>query len=168
MQELFHRVRPSHVLFISARLSEIFTFSIRAPCALPAPLSLNNLPKRNCVLQVRDVHPTNPLLPASVSKRRKMQTNWKGKRLCCRSWFIAGEAESELAWKPVLHVCYSIIFPPKPPPSCSRGKGGQRSPGCSHHVPGALHLSPSWKAVIQKKKKQYCDVRMDRLTPLGP
>lgn len=32
---------------------------------------------------------------------------------------------SEPEWKPVLSICYRIVFPPKPPPNCRHEKGGQ-------------------------------------------
>lgn len=90
------------------------------------------------MLQVRDgnavvlgaVHPPNQASACKGLTTEENANKLEGRKVVSSfliySWGNRGTPRgSEPEWKPVLCICYRIIFPPKPPPNCRHEKGRQ-------------------------------------------
>lgn len=129
-QELFVLPRPSSCLHLCLALRDLHILHVA--CALSAPLSLNNLTKRNCDAANEGCAPHKPPSACKGLQKEENANKLEGKK-DVSSWFIAGETEAELeCWSGTQSCTFAtgpFFFP-----SCRHGKGGQRSPGCPRCV----------------------------------
>lgn len=150
-QELFVLPRPSSCLHLCLALRDLHILHVA--CALSAPLSLNNLTKRNCDAANEGCAPHKPPSACKGLQKEENANKLEGKK-DVSSFLVYSRGNrgraGVLEWNPVLHICYRTIFLPKLQTWEGRTAISWLPSLCSV----VLWLLSSWKPVIQKNKQQ--------------